>query len=116
MINPANCILALSIALSSALSSAHAECLDEVLLDGMTLCLLTDRAAPEARERVVDILNGHNLLSAEQRSNFKQAFSECVRQDPRQTENFEVCQTFDPRIPLNMGRSILGQPAVSSLR
>ena len=61
----------------------------------------------------MEILNERDLLSSQQRSKFKEAFSECVHQDASQIENFAECQDFDPRVPLNMGRSILGQPAVS---
>jgi hypothetical protein len=88
--------------------------MDEVLLEGMRMCLATEQGDPDGRRRVLEILNGRNLLSPEQRSNFRAAFSECVRSDARQIENFVECQRLDPRIPLNMGRSILGQPAVGT--
>ncbi len=95
-------------------STIHAQCMDEVLLDGMRMCLITDHGDPGGRRRVFEILHGRNLLSLQQRLNFRAAFSECVRSDARQIENFVKCQTLDARIPLNMGRSILGRPAVSA--
>ena len=91
-----------------------AQCMDELLLDGMRMCLVTEQGDPEGRLRVLEILNGRNLLSPEQRLNLRAAFSACVRSDARQVENLMECQNFDPRIPLNMGRSILGRPAVSA--
>jgi hypothetical protein len=94
------------------LGSARADCIEEVLLEGMRLCLNSDQGSAESTRRLVDILNGRDLLGTEQQSNLRDAFSECVRRDARQTANFSECQAFDPRIPLNMGRSLLGQPAV----
>ena len=98
---------------SLTLSSANAECLDTLLLDGMRLCLLTEHGDPAGKRQVMDILGGQDLLSDQQRLNMREAFSACVQEDPEQTENFVACQSFDPRIPLNMGRSLLGRPAVS---
>ena len=72
------------VALSLTLSIAHAECMDEMLLDGMTLCLTTEQGDPDGRWRVMEILNERNLLSSQQRSKFIEAFSQCVRQDARQ--------------------------------
>ena len=116
--------LALTICIAGAGSAAptapaepdivHAQCMDELLLDGMRMCLATERGDPLGRRRVLEILNGQSLLSPEQRSNLRAAFSECVRSDARQVENLMACQNLDPRIPLNMGRSILGKPAVSA--
>ena len=91
-----------------------AQCMDELLLDGMRMCLVTEHGDPEGRRRVLEILDGRNLLGPEQRSNLRDAFSECVQRDARQIENLIECQNLDPRIPLNMGRSILGRPAVSA--
>ena len=101
------------IAISLSLGSAHAECLDTFLLEGMRVCLLTELGDPAAKRQVMEILDGQDLLSEQQRSNLRDAFSECVQGDPVQIENFKACQLLDPRIPLNMGRSLLGRPAVS---
>jgi hypothetical protein len=60
----------------------------------------------------MEVLNDSNLLSGKQRARLREAFTECVRGDADQVSNFIACQDADPRIPLNMGRSILGQPAV----
>ena len=100
-------------AASLTLSTANAECLDTLLLDGMRLCLLTEHGDPAGKRQVIDILGRQDLLSDQQRLNLREAFSTCVQEDPQQTENFIACQSFDPRIPLNMGRSLLGRPAVS---
>ncbi len=108
-------LVSICVSLSLLLSSsAFAECRDELLLDGMTLCLATEQGDNSARRRVVEVLNGRNLLSPGQQLSLKEAFSRCVGEDAAQLKNFLECQALDPRIPLNMGRSLLGRPAVSA--
>jgi hypothetical protein len=102
----------LVVALLCGPSGADADCIEDMLFMGMRQCLVSEQGDAGGRREVLEVLNDRDLLSERQRARLRQAFSECLRGEADQVANFIACQNADARIPLNMGRSVLGQPAV----